>query len=121
MLSRLLMKTKPSESRQLAERFAALREQSGNLDRSKSMGNEAYGASREQDWPKAIELYKQALQICGSCEAEEALRRNLGLTLCKSGNIAEGELELRKALAMDPGDREAVKALAVLSGGHENP
>jgi len=121
LLSRLLIKTKPSESRQLAARFAALRQLSANLDRSKSMGNEAYGASLEQDWPRAIELYKQALQVCGGCEAEEALRRNLGLTLCRSGNTTEGEVELRKALAMDPGDREAVKALAVLSQGYENP
>jgi len=120
LLSRLLITTKPAESKQLAARFAALRQQSANLDRSRSIGNEAYGASLDQDWPKAIDLYKQALQVCDGCEAEEALRRNLGLTLCRSGNTTEGEIELRKALAMDPGDRQAVKALAVLSQGHEN-
>jgi tetratricopeptide (TPR) repeat protein len=119
MLSRLLITTKPSESRQLAARFAALRQQSANLDRSKSIGNEAYGASLEQDWPRAIDLYKQALQVCGSCEAEEALRRNLGLTLCRSGNTDDGGIELRKALSLNPDDREVVKALSIIGPEHE--
>jgi tetratricopeptide (TPR) repeat protein len=115
MLSRLLITTKPLESRKLAAQFATLREQSANLDRSKSIGNEAYGASHEQDWPRAIDLYKQALQVCGGCEAEEALRKNLGLTLCKSGNIEDGGIELRKALSLNPDDREVVKALSIIS------
>jgi Flp pilus assembly protein TadD len=121
MLSRALLKSDPEESRRLAQRFTALREENAALERSKTMGNEAYGATLLQDWPRAASLYREALEVCGSCEAEEALHRNLGLTLCKSGNTREGEMELRKALAMDPGDREAVKALTVLSQGHENP
>ena len=119
LLSRLLIKTKPLESRQLAARFAILRQQSANLDRSKSIGNGAYGASLEQDWPKAIDLYRQALQICGGCEAEEALLRDLGLTLCRSGDIKEGRIELQRALSLNPDDREVVKALSIIGQEHE--
>ncbi len=114
MLSRALAKSDPKESRKLSKQFVALREQDAAVDRSKVIGNEAYGAYLGQDWPNAIRLYEEALQICDGCEAEEALRKNLGLTLCRSGDINAGGKELRRALALNPDDREVVKALSII-------
>jgi Flp pilus assembly protein TadD len=43
----------------------------------------------------------------------------LGLTLCKSGNIEDGGIELRKALSLNPDDREVVKALSIIDQENE--
>jgi len=114
MLSRALMTSDPNQSKRLREHFNALRQKSGALDRSKTLGNQAYGASTQQDWPKAMSLYREALDACGDCEIQAALRKNLGLVLCRSGNLEEGGSELRKALELNPNDPDVVKALSVL-------
>jgi Flp pilus assembly protein TadD len=38
----------------------------------------------------------------------------LGLTLCRDGQIERGADELRKALALNPEDRDAAKALEMI-------
>ena len=114
MLSRALAGSDPQEARRLREQFAALREKNTVLDRSKSLGNEAYVASTRQDWPNAIRLYKEALDACGECEIQPALHKNLGLTLCHSGNLEEGVRELHKALDLNPNDTDVVKALSMV-------
>ena len=38
----------------------------------------------------------------------------LGLTLCRDGQIERGAEELRKALALNPQDRDAAKALEAI-------
>ena len=120
LLSRVLVKSNPAESKRLADRFSELRKHNAEVVRSKNIGNEAFGATLEKDWMRAVKLYREALQVCGDCEAEEALHRNLGLTLCKSGDVTEGELELRKAIAMNPDDREAAQAIEFLSHKDRN-
>ena len=45
---------------------------------------------------------------------ESTLHRDLGLTLCRDGQIERGAEELRKALALNPEDRDAAKALEVI-------
>jgi len=114
MLSRLVVKTNPGESRLLMDRFTAIRARSDVLDRSKALGNEGYTAFMAQDWPKAIGLLKEALTTCGDCEIEATLHKNLGLALCRSGNLTEGRGELRKALSLNPNDSDAVKALSII-------
>ena len=114
MLSRLVVKTTPGESRLLMDRFTAIRARSDVLDRSKALGNEGYTAFMAQDWPKAIGLLKEALTTCGDCEIEATLHKNLGLALCRSGNLTEGRGELRKALSLNPNDSDAVKALSII-------
>lgn len=41
---------------------------------------------------------------------ESTLHRDLRLTLCRDGQIERGAEELRKALALNPQDRDAAKA-----------
>ena len=114
MLSRALMTSDPKESKRLREHFDALKQKGGALDRSKALGNQAYGASTQQDWPKATSLYREALETCGDCEIQAALHKNLGLVLCRSGNLQEGARELHMALELNPNDPDVVKALSVL-------
>lgn len=114
MLSRALVTSDPEESKRLQEQFAALHKESATEDRSKALGNEAYRSFLAQDWTKAIQLFREALQMCGDCEVQATLHRNLGLVLCRAGNVEEGTSELRRALALNPNDRDAVKALAML-------
>jgi Flp pilus assembly protein TadD len=44
----------------------------------------------------------------------EHTARDLGLTLCRDGQIERGAEELRKALALNPQDRDAAKALEAI-------
>lgn len=114
MLSRALVSSDPEESKRLQEQFAALHKESATADRSKAIGNDAYRSFVAQDWPKAIQLFREALQMCGDCEIQATLHKNLGLVLCRAGNVEEGTSELRRALALNPNDRDVVKALAML-------
>ena len=114
MLSRALKTSDPNESRRLKEHFDALKQKTGALERSKTLGNQAYGASTQQDWVKSEGLYREALETCGDCEIQAALHKNLGLVLCRAGNLQEGGSELRKALELNPNDPDVVKALSVL-------
>jgi hypothetical protein len=45
---------------------------------------------------------------------ESTLHRDLGLTLCRDGQIERGAEELRKALALNLQDRDAAKALEAI-------
>lgn len=115
MLSRALFSSDPEESARLREKLETLKAESAALDRSKVLANEGYGAFMEQDWPKAIRLFKEALETCGACEIQATLHKNLGLALCRSGNVDAGGDELRRALALNPNDTDVAKALSVIS------
>jgi Tfp pilus assembly protein PilF len=57
---------------------------------------------------------QEAIALCNQCEQSAHLHRNLGLMYCRTGNLQDGEKELRAALALDPDDVDAKKAIAVL-------
>ena len=113
-LSRALLTTEPEESRRLRERFELLKTQNSLVDRAKGFANQAFHAFTMQDWRESVRLYIEAIETCGDCEIESALHRDLGLTLCRDGQIERGAEELRKALALDPEDRDAAKALEMV-------
>lgn len=110
-LSRALLATDPEESKRLRDQFDRLKAQNSVLDLSKALANEAFQAFTAQDWRKSVRLFSEAIDTCGDCEIESALYRDLGLTLCRDGQIERGASELRKALALNPEDRDAAKAL----------
>jgi tetratricopeptide (TPR) repeat protein len=114
LLSRELRKSTPEESRQLDEQFQAVRQRQSTLDSSESLGNEAFAAAGRKDWPEAIRLLRKALDICGQCEASAGLHKNLGLALCRNGNVSEGRTELETSLKLNPNDPDVVKALNVI-------
>jgi tetratricopeptide (TPR) repeat protein len=110
-LSRCLHTNDPEESQKFRAQFDRLKTQSLVVNQAKALANEAVHAYTVNDWRESIRLFGEALETCGDCEIEGALHRNLGLTLCRDGQIEPGGEELRKALALNPQDRDAAKAL----------
>lgn len=113
-LSRALLTSDPEESKRLLDQFARLKAQDPVLDQAKALANEAFQAFTLEDWRESVRLYSEAIETCGDCEIESALHRNLGLTLCRDGQIERGAAELRKSLALNPDDRDAAKALETI-------
>jgi tetratricopeptide (TPR) repeat protein len=113
-LSRALRTTDPEESKRLRGQFERLKAQNSVVDQAKALANQAFHAFTVQDLRESIRLFNEAIETCGDCEIESTLHRNLGLTLCRDGQIERGAEELRKALALNPQDRDAAKALEVV-------
>jgi tetratricopeptide (TPR) repeat protein len=113
-LSRALRTTDPEESKRLSDQFLRLKAQNSVVDQAKALANEAFHAFTVQNWRESVRLFSEAVEICGDCEIESTLHRNLGLTLCRDGQIERGSEELRKALALNPEDRDAAKALEMI-------
>ena len=113
-LSRALRATDPKESEKLSEQFDRIKAQNSVVDQAKALANQAFHAFTVQDWRQAVRLYSEAIETCGDCEIEGALHRDLGLTLCRDGQIERGAEELRKALALNPEDRGSAKALEAI-------
>ncbi len=114
-LSRALHASDPAESARLRRQFDRLNAQNSVVDEAKTLANQAFHAFTVQDWRESIRLYSEAIDTCGDCEIESSLHRDLGLTLCRDGQIQRGAIELRKALALNPDDRDAAKALGMIS------
>jgi tetratricopeptide (TPR) repeat protein len=110
----VLRKTDPEESQRLLQDYHAVQQKQSTLDQSKSLGNEAYAAAGKQDWPEAIRLLRKAIELCDSCEAAAGLHKNLGLALCKNGDIQAGRAELEISLHLNPVDPDVVKALEII-------
>ena len=113
-LSRALHTTDPEESTRLRGEFDRLKAQNSVVDQAKALANEAFHSFTVQDWRESVRLFSEALETCGDCEIESTLHRDLGLTLCRDGQIERGAEELRKALALNPEDRDAAKALEAI-------
>jgi tetratricopeptide (TPR) repeat protein len=113
-LSRALHTTNPEESNRLSDQFLHLKAQNSVVDQAKALANDAFHAFTVQNWREAIRLFSEALETCGDCEIESTLHRDLGLTLCRDSQIERGAEELRKALALNPEDRDAAKALEMI-------
>jgi tetratricopeptide (TPR) repeat protein len=114
MLAMEVKRQDPSEARTLMKRFVEVRDDAANLDAIETLGNQAYTASKQQNWEEAIRLLRQALAQCNECSVVAGLHRNLGLALCEHGNLREGKQELQQALELDPNDRDAEAALKML-------
>jgi tetratricopeptide (TPR) repeat protein len=113
-LSRALRTTDPEESKRLHAQFDRLKAQNSVLDQAKALANQAFHAFTAQDWRESVRLFGEAVETCGDCEIESTLHRDLGLTLCRDGQLERGADELRKALALNPEDRDAAKALEMI-------
>lgn len=113
-LSRSLHSIDPKESEDMRTRFDRLKAQNSVVDQAKAQANEAFHAFTVRDFRESVRLLSEALETCGDCEIEGKLHRDLGLTLCHDGQIERGAEELRKALALNPEDRDAAKALEAI-------
>ena len=113
-LSHALRTTDPEESKRLLAQFDQFKVQNAVVDQAKALANEGFHAFTVQDWRESARLYSEAVETCGDCKIEGALHRDLGLALYRGGQIERGAEELRKALALNPEDRDAAKALEAI-------
>jgi tetratricopeptide (TPR) repeat protein len=115
MLSRLLRKSHPEEASRYFAHYQSLKRKESDAEKAKRLGNEAVEASAQQRWSAAIELLRQALELCTDCAAAAGLHKNLGLAMAHSGDIPGGIEELKRSLALNGNDPDVVKALQILS------
>jgi tetratricopeptide (TPR) repeat protein len=113
-LSRILNKLHDPEAQQFQDRYDKLQRNEQTTDRVANLGNSAIQSANAQDWPRALAQMKEAIAVCGDCGEAAHLRRNLGLMYCRTGNLEDGEKELRAALEIDPSDVDAKKAMDAL-------
>jgi Flp pilus assembly protein TadD len=106
------------EAQQYQERFDALQKKQQTTERVSQLGNFAIQAANAQNWPQALAQMKEAIALCGQCRDAAHLHRNLGLMYCRTGNLEDGESELRTALQLDPGDVDARNTIGVLQNLH---
>lgn len=114
-LSRALRATDPSQSKTLDKQFFSLQQQANSLEQIKALGNQAYVAMNNKNWPIAITTLRHAIDLCGDCEVSATLHKDLGLALCQGGDLSEGRQELQLALRLNPNDPDILKALSLVS------
>jgi tetratricopeptide (TPR) repeat protein len=113
-LSRALLEKSPDEARQYSERFQALQKKRMVTDRSGTLANFAIAAANARDWQQAVEQMKEALEVCGECAKRGDLHKNLGLIYCRSGDLDNGEAELRLAQKDRPTDPDILRSLETI-------
>jgi tetratricopeptide (TPR) repeat protein len=120
-LARALDKTAPEEARTLRGTITGEQKRQMAIDRASTLGNFALSAANERDWPRAVAHLKEALEICGGCNLQAQLRKDLGLTYARSGNLKDAVAELKKAESLAPRDADIGKALRVIRVAQESP
>jgi tetratricopeptide (TPR) repeat protein len=121
-LARILNKLHDPEAQQFQDRYDKLQRNEQTTDRVANLGNSAIQSANAQDWPRALAQMKEAIAVCGDCGEAAHLRRNLGLMYCRTGNLKDGEKELRVALEIDPSDvatKKAMDAIESLRGASD--
>jgi tetratricopeptide (TPR) repeat protein len=113
-LFRALAKSNPEESKAYGARFTDLKKQNQVVSRAETLSNFALASVAAKDFAKAISQLQEALQICGDCVSKADLHKNLGLIECQSGDLVNGEQELRTALKDKPDDQDIQKALKII-------
>ena len=79
--------------------------------RAELIANDAISLVEAHDWPTAL---KGALQACGECAAKASLHKPLGLTCCHSGDLVNGERDLRYSEWLKAGDPDVQRALELI-------
>jgi len=115
LLSQALRQSDPTESSRLLARFQSEHDKQDQIDKQmesiKSLGNRGVEAMEQQEWPTAINFFKQAISMCGQCTILGDLEKNLGLAACHIRDLDTGQRELTEALRLKPTDSDIVVAL----------
>jgi tetratricopeptide (TPR) repeat protein len=114
-LLKLLSARGSEEASQLGQRVRELKKEELSVTQARALSNFGLDAAKEKQWPKAVENLRKAVETCGNCAIQAALRRNLGLILAQSGDKAGAVAELQAAAKLNPADRDVQYALEVLT------
>ncbi len=120
-LARALGETAPQEAHALRETIANEQNRQMDIDRASTLGNFALTSASQRDWPQAVAHFKEALQACGACTLQAQLRKDLGLTYARSGNLRDALAELRQAEGLAPRDQDIKKSIRVVQAASEPP
>jgi tetratricopeptide (TPR) repeat protein len=120
-LSQALDKSGDPDAERYTNRYQALEEKGSFKGRVEMLNNFALEARKAHDWPRALEQLKEALRVCGRCPALAILHKNLGLVLCREGDLELGMQELRLALKLNPDDADALSAVRALEELEKRP
>jgi len=113
-LSRALSKEDPEKAQMYQQRFVTFQKKRQITDRAETLNNFALTSASARDWPQAVAQLKEALEVCQDCRSRGDLRKNLGLIYCRSGDLNNGEEQLRLALKLKPNDADVLQALQVI-------
>lgn len=114
-LTHALMSVDPTEGKRYDAQLKRALAKAHNLDEAELTANNAISFMQAHDWPKALEGMKEAIQICGDCAAKASLHKSLGLAYCHSGDLDNGEKELRYVESLKAGDPDVQRALALIA------
>lgn len=120
-LLKLLSSRGSEEASQLGQRVRELKKEELSVTQARAFSNFGLDAAKEKQWPKAVENLRKAVETCGDCAIQAALRRNLGLILAQSGDTAGAVAELRTAVKLNPADKDVQYALEVLKNMKARP
>ena len=101
-LSLALRNKDSQESRRLMQRFHALQQQEKTVKQVNDLGNQAYHAMNNRQWPEAISLMRQALALCGDCQYEATLHKDLGLAFMPERRYATGRDRTADGPSIEP-------------------
>jgi tetratricopeptide (TPR) repeat protein len=118
-LARVLGETAPQEAQALRETITSEQKRQMAIDRASTLGNFALSSASQRDWPQAVAHFKEALSACGTCRLQAQLRKDLGLTYARSGNLREALAELRRAGGLAPQDEDIKKSIRVVQAAQE--
>ncbi len=113
-LAQTLSKAGMPEAKLYMDRFQALQKSRRLSDRVQTLNNFALEAANSHNWPQAMEQLKEALELCGQCPQLALLHKNLGLIYARTGDLENGEQELRLAIRLNPNDPDASRAIGIL-------
>jgi hypothetical protein len=114
-LARGVKPADPDEATRLLARFNEVQKDGRIVYQAGTLGNNALAAGAAHDWPEAIRQFQQAIEACGDCAIKADLHKKLGLTDCQTGDIDNGEKELRLAHALKPGDPDIERVLGQIA------
>lgn len=113
-LAQALNTVDAARSREYRERFAALQAERQDTDRAGTLWNFALAAAKREEWQRAYELFRQALEVCGGCPARGQIHKNFGIIYGQSGDYASAKRHLEIAQELSPEDEEIKQALQVV-------
>ena len=119
-LSRVYAKSDPEEAKRLQNQFERLQAQEHITDRAQTLGNFALASADAHNWPQAIAQLKEAIRVCGDCDALPLLKKDIGLIYCRSGDLKAGRAELLEAQKLNARDLDIEQALRFLENANRH-
>ena len=101
-LAQALRKTDPERARKYQRRFQQLGAGQQVTDRAGALWNFALAAAEKKDWPRAISLFEQAVEVCGDCPTKGQIHKNFGLIYRSVRRLLQGRTRVARSRQAAP-------------------